>query len=74
MDDWENFNETPLPEEEDFYSHLNMEYITDADYVHTKKVCKDFEILGEYHDLILLIIINGRKVYKRSNMSLYLPI
>ena len=30
-----------------------MEDITDADYVRTKKVCKDFEIknLGENHDL-----------------------
>ena len=30
-----------------------MEDITDADYAHTKRVCKDFEIknLGEYHDL-----------------------
>ena len=53
MDDWEKFNETSLPEKEDFYSHLNMEDITDADYAHTKRVCKDFEIknLGEYHDL-----------------------
>ena len=53
MDDWEKFNETSLPEKEDFYSHLNMEDITNADYVHTKRVCKDFEIknLGEYHDL-----------------------
>ena len=23
MDDWEKFNETLLPEKEDFYSHLN---------------------------------------------------
>ena len=32
-----------------------MEYITDADYMHAKIVCKDFEIknLGEYHDLYL---------------------
>ena len=53
MDDWEKFNETSLPEKEDFYSHLNMEDITDANYVHAKEVCKDFEIknLGEYHDL-----------------------
>ena len=52
MDDWEKFNETTLPEKEDFYSHLNMEDITDADYAHAKRVCKDFEIknLGEYHD------------------------
>ena len=30
-----------------------MVNITDADYMHEKKVCKDFEIkkLGEYHDL-----------------------
>ena len=30
-----------------------MEDITDADYVHPKRVCKDFEIknLGEYHNL-----------------------
>ena len=53
MDDWENFSESSLPEKEDFYSHLNMEIITDADYVHTKRVSKDCEIknLGEYHDL-----------------------
>ena len=49
----EKFNETSLPEKEDFYSHLNMEDITDADYVYAKKVCKDFWInnLEEYHDL-----------------------
>ena len=53
MDDWEKFNETSLPEKDDFYSHLNMEDITDADYVHPKRVCKNFEIkdLGQYHDL-----------------------
>ena len=53
MNDWEKFNETLLPEKEDFYSNLNMEDITDADYAHAKIVCKDFEIknLGEYHDL-----------------------
>ena len=44
MDDWEKFNETSLLEKEYFYSHLNMEYITDADYAHAKRVCKDFEI------------------------------
>ena len=44
MDDWEKFNETSLPEKEDFYSYLNMEDIIDADSVHAKRVCKDFEI------------------------------
>ena len=55
MDDWEKFNETTLSEKEEFYSNLNMEDITDAGYMHTKRVQKDFEIknLGEYHDLYL---------------------
>ena len=44
LDDWEKFNEILLPEKEDSYSHLNMEDITDADYPHAKKVCKDFKI------------------------------
>ena len=29
---------------EAFYSHLNMEDITDVDYAHAKRVCKNFEI------------------------------
>ena len=38
-----------------------MEDITDTDYVHAKRVCKDFKIkkLGEYQDL-----------YVQSDMSL----
>ena len=41
--DWEKFNKTSLPEKEEFYSHFNMEDITDADYAHDKRVCKEFE-------------------------------
>ena len=55
MDGREQFIETTLLEKEEFYSNLNMEDITDADYMHGKKVCKDSEIkhLGKYHDLYL---------------------
>ena len=55
LDDWEKFTETTLPEKEEFYNNLNMEDITYADYMHVKRVSKDFEIknLGEYHDLYL---------------------
>ena len=40
------------------YSEINMEDITDADYMHAKRVCKDFEIknVGEYYDLYLKVI------------------
>ena len=54
MDDREKQNKTS-PEKEDFYSHLNMEDVTDADYTHAVQFCKDFEIkhAGEYHDLFV---------------------
>ena len=46
MDEWEKFNETTWAEKE---------YITHADYIQAKRVCKNFEIkkLGEYHDFYL---------------------
>ena len=37
MDEWEKFNKTLLPEKEKFYSNLNMEDITDADYIMQKE-------------------------------------
>ena len=53
MHDWKTFNEASLLEKEDFYSHLNIEDITIADYAHAKRACEDLEIksLGEHHDL-----------------------
>ena len=56
MDSWKRFNEISLPDNEDFYSHLNMKKKkthTIADYQHFKIVLKNFEMkdLGYYHDL-----------------------
>ena len=55
VNDWQKFNETTIPEKENVYSNLNLEDITDIDYRHAERVCKDFEIknLFEYHDLYL---------------------
>ena len=38
-----------------FYNNLNLEDITDEDYMRTERVYRDFEIkkLGEYHDFYL---------------------
>ena len=55
-DDWEKFNATSLLEKEDFYSHVNMEDITDADYEHAKRVCKDFKIWVNIVIYILKVI------------------
>ena len=38
MDSWERIDETSLPDKEAFYSTLNMENITDIDYIHASKV------------------------------------
>ena len=40
MDDWEKFDETKLPEKEQLNSKPNMKEITNADYMHGKKVCQ----------------------------------
>ena len=55
MHDWEKVNEIKLPRKEEFYSNVNIEEITDADYMYGKRIFKNFEIknLGEYFDLHL---------------------
>ena len=43
MDNSEEFNETLLPEKEDFYSHFDIEDISEVDYRHAKRICKYFQ-------------------------------
>ena len=68
MDAWEKFNETSLPETEEFFSHLNMKDIIDADYFHVKKVCKDFEMkhLGKHPDLYVTRIDKNREEFTKN--------
>ena len=77
MDDWEKFNETTLPKKEEFCSNLNVEGITNADYMHGKLVCKDFEInhLGEYHDLYfkidILLLTDVFETFRKMCVNIY---
>ena len=77
MDDREKFIETALPEKEEFYSNLNMEDISDADYMHAKRVCKDFgiEYLDEYHDLYLksdtLLLTDVFENFRKMCLKIY---
>ena len=68
MDDQENFNETALPEKEEFYSNLSIEDITNAHYVYPKRVC-------EYHDLYLksdgLLLANVFKNFRKICLKIY---
>ena len=77
MDDLGKFNETSLHEKEDFYSHLNMEDITDADYMLAKRVCKDFEIkhFGQYHDLYVqrnaFLLVDAFENFRNICLKIY---
>ena len=53
MDARERFDETSLPNKEDFYSSFNMEDTTDINYRHAKKLFKELKMnnLGDYRDL-----------------------
>ena len=70
-------NETSLLVKEDFYSHLNMEDITDADYAHAKRVCKDFEIknLRQYYDFYVqsnaLLLADVSDKFKNVCLEMY---
>ena len=44
VDSWERFNEVSLSEKEAFFSELNLKGISDEDYIHAKKVFKEFKL------------------------------
>ena len=77
MDSWERFNENTIPPKEAFYSKLNLEGISDADYEHVKKVLEAFEIknLGEYHDLYVhfdtLLLADGFENFRDKCIEIY---
>ena len=76
-DDCKKFNETTLPEKEEFYSNLNMEDITDVDYLHAKRVCKDFEMknLSDHLDLYLktdtLLLTDVFENFRKMCLNIY---
>ena len=53
MNNWKRFNETSLPDRKAFYSELNLEEITDKDYIHAPKIFKELGLknLDDYLDL-----------------------
>ena len=77
IDDWKKFNETSLLEKKDFDSDLNREDIANANYTHTKRVCKGFEIknLREYHDLYVrsctLLLADVLENFRNMYLEIY---
>ena len=77
MDSWERFNETSLPPKESFYSELNLEDISDKDYLHAQKKRDVFEIKnsGEYHDLYVqsdtLLLADVFEKFRNTCIEIY---
>ena len=77
IDSWERFNETTLPNKKAFYSKLNLEDITDEDYIHPQKVFKEFKLknLVEYHDLFVqsdtLLVSDVFENFKNKCIKIY---
>ena len=57
MDSREKFNENSIPPKEAYYSKLNEEDISDADYAHVQNLWEVFKIkdIGDDHDLYVQI-------------------
>ena len=83
LEEQEKSNETSLSEKEEFYSNLNIEYITDADYMQAKRACKVFEVkswinimtcilkLMHYIELMFLKIFLCKNLLFRSCKNLF---
>ena len=77
MGEWKRFHETSLTKKQDFYSNINMEDITESNYNHTKRVCKDFEIknLDECHGLYLknnaLLLTGAFENFRKMCLEIY---
>ena len=55
MNSFEKFDETKLPNRDDFYSSLKDEHVSDKNYDHALEVWHGSEMnaMGDYHDLYL---------------------
>ena len=76
-DSWDRFEETSLPNIEQFYSNLNMAGISEKDYDHACSVWREFGIrnMGEYHNLYLrtnvILLANVFESFRRVCLENY---
>ena len=77
MDSFEKFNQTELPNKDQFCSILNDQHITDDEYNYANKVWNTFMIktMGEYHDLYLvsdvLLLTDVSEDFRKTCMQYY---
>ena len=77
MDSFSKFNDTELPQREDFYSLLTDNNISKDDYSHAKNVWNTFNLqnMGEYHDLYLktdiLLLVDVFENFRKTCLTYY---
>ena len=73
MDSWEKFNETALPPKKAFYINLNLEDISDEDYLHAQKVWDVFKIktLDLYVQSDTLLLVNVYGNFRNKCLDIY---
>ena len=77
MDSFSKFNDTELPQREDFYSLLTDNNISEDDYSHAKNVWNTFNLqnMGEYHDLYLqtdiLLLVDVFENFRKTCLTYY---
>ena len=77
MDSFDRFNETKLPVQQDFYSILNNEHISDEQYKHAQNVWNTFNLktMGNYHDLYLksdiLLLADAFENFRKTCLQYY---
>ena len=77
MDSFSKFNDTELPQREEFYSQLTDTNISEDDYRHAKDVWNTFSLknMGEYHDLYLktdiLLLVDVFESFRKTCLAYY---
>ena len=77
MDSFSKFNDTELPQREEFYSLLTDKNISEDDYKHAKDVWNTFKLhnMGEYHDLYLktdiLLLTDVFENFRKTCLTYY---
>ena len=77
MDSFSKFNDTELPEREEFYSLLTDNNISEDDYSRAKDVWNTFNLknMGEYHDLYLktdiLLLTDVFENFRKTCLTYY---